>query len=341
MTASIAASVAPAKLPGGSLRDPRSARRPIAVVALLLVAAGAFAGPFVDAPVSVRQGDPFRVVVSVAQGSDVHASLRDGADVLSQAAAARVELPTGFSVWVAVLGVPCWQRPGRYVVDVAWSGGSVQRSIHVVPRDFVEESIYLNPASSAYRTDASSERYEQDRRLREVLDDTSEFPFLLDDAFRVPVEGARETSFFGDRRLYVYANGGSDRGYHLGWDLAIETGTPVHSPAPGVVVLHEDRIVTGLTLVVRHGPGLFSVYFHLSRTDVAEGSRVSAGDVLGAVGSTGVSTGPHLHWEVRAGGVAVEPKALLGESLLDSRRLYEIVYRSVVLDALNTHGDSR
>ncbi len=82
-----------------------------------------------------------------------------------------------------------------------------------------------------------------------------------------------------------------------------------------------DRVVTGLTVVVEHLPGLYSLYFHLSAIQVSEGQMVERGERLGLSGSTGLSTGPHLHWELVAAGRAVDPERWVGSPLLDTKRI--------------------
>ena len=84
------------------------------------------------------------------------------------------------------------------------------------------------------------------------------------------------------------------------------------------MVLARERIVTGLSVAIEHLPGVYSLYYHLARIVVREGQRVSAGAAVGTVGSTGLATGPHLHWEVRAAGVAIDPDAVAGAALVDT-----------------------
>lgn len=111
-----------------------------------------------------------------------------------------------------------------------------------------------------------------------------------------PVQGeTRVSGVFGSQRIL----NGEPRSPHSGTDFAAETGRPVLAAGPGVVSLvHEDMYFTGKTLMIDHGHGVQSVYAHMSRIDVADGDAVAAGDVVGAVGSTGRSTGPHLHFGV-------------------------------------------
>lgn len=94
---------------------------------------------------------------------------------------------------------------------------------------------------------------------------------------------------------------------HKGIDLPATTGTPIHASADGVVGKADWFGGYGLFVELEHGAGMETRYGHMSRIAVAEGQRVRKGDVIGYVGSTGRSTGAHLHYEVRIGGEAVNP----------------------------------
>ncbi len=100
--------------------------------------------------------------------------------------------------------------------------------------------------------------------------------------------------------------------FHRGLDLRAARGTPVAAASDGVVVAASVAPGLGKHVVVRHAGGLDSVYAHLERIDVAPGAAVSAGTPIGAAGSTGRSTGPHLHFEVRRDGHAVDPAEVVG-----------------------------
>ena len=130
--------------------------------------------------------------------------------------------------------------------------------------------------------------------------------------------------------MYEYASGGTADSVHNGVDLASPTGTPVAAAAAGVVVLAAPRLVTGLTVVLEHLPGLYTLYYHLSGMEVKAGERVSAGQTIGRVGSTGLATGPHLHWEARAGSVAVDPDGLTLERIVDKSAVFGIIGRILV-----------
>ncbi|HPJ70423.1 MAG TPA: M23 family metallopeptidase [Candidatus Mcinerneyibacteriales bacterium] len=122
--------------------------------------------------------------------------------------------------------------------------------------------------------------------------------------FDLPV-GGRVTSPFGVIRSY---NGRGYRTYHTGADIGGNpAGTPVTAPLGGEVLCAEDFYARGLTVILDHGCGVKSLYYHLDRLEVKTGESVSPGDVLGDVGTTGFSTGPHLHWDVRVNGIPVNP----------------------------------
>lgn len=121
--------------------------------------------------------------------------------------------------------------------------------------------------------------------------------------FSVPIQG-RQTSPFAIRRSY---NGGPLGSYHGGLDLAANEGVPVPAANRGRVVLAEPLKVRGNAVIIDHGLGVYSSYYHLSQIKVQKGQMVDKGDLIGLIGTTGVSTGPHLHWEIRVTGQAVDP----------------------------------
>jgi murein DD-endopeptidase MepM/ murein hydrolase activator NlpD len=120
---------------------------------------------------------------------------------------------------------------------------------------------------------------------------------------RIPLEGLTMTSNFGMRVHPVL--GGMRQ--HKGIDLAAPVGTPIYATADGVVGKAAWFGGYGLYVQLEHGNDLETRYGHMSRLNVAEGQHIHKGDILGFVGTTGRSTGPHLHYEVRVGGVAVNP----------------------------------
>lgn len=123
-----------------------------------------------------------------------------------------------------------------------------------------------------------------------------------------PLPGARLTSAFGLRKHPIL---GSTM-MHEGIDLAAPTGTPIRAAAPGRIVEAGYDAGYGKFVRVRHGERLESLYGHMARVAATAGQPVSAGDIVGFVGSTGLANGPHLHFEVRRDGIAIDPAAWSG-----------------------------
>lgn len=127
--------------------------------------------------------------------------------------------------------------------------------------------------------------------------------------FMWPVTG-RISGLFGSQRIYK----GEPGAYHSGVDVARPAGTPIIAPADGVVVLAAQQAFTleGKLLMLDHGMGLNSAFLHLSRIDVKVGDLVRRGQPIGAIGTTGRSTGPHLHWGMKWGEARIDPLLIAG-----------------------------
>jgi murein DD-endopeptidase MepM/ murein hydrolase activator NlpD len=128
---------------------------------------------------------------------------------------------------------------------------------------------------------------------------------LWQGTFGWPLAGElRSTAPFGQRRSY---GGGPVTSYHTGHDFGADIGTPVLAPITATVALAEPLQVRGNVVILDHGLGVLTGFWHLSRIDVTEGQRIGRGQVIGLAGNTGLSTGPHVHWEMRILGVPVDP----------------------------------
>ncbi|MGC9313867.1 MAG: M23 family metallopeptidase, partial [Sediminispirochaetaceae bacterium] len=200
----------------------------------------------------------------------------------------------------------------------AYGGENSQRKqidFTVLPKLFREEHINLNSELTLLRTT------EEDRKREEALEIQALYALFNpesvfgDLSFISPIrfdtlDYFRVSSEYGDRRLFQYSNDKSSRAIHTGIDMAAREGVEVYAAAPGMVVLAKDRIISGMSVVLEHLPGVYSIYFHLDSIQVETGELVEQAQVIGTVGMSGLATGPHLHWEVRVNGVAVDPKPL-------------------------------
>jgi murein DD-endopeptidase MepM/ murein hydrolase activator NlpD len=168
-------------------------------------------------------------------------------------------------------------------------------------RAFSTQYITLSPSQSDLGTD-----YEFDRvdAFKQIVSPEKHWS----GSFLRPSQG-RVSSAYGVRRYYngVFAQ----NYYHRGIDYAAPTGSPVIAPAAGRIALvgrvSEGFEIHGNTVGLDHGQGVESIFIHLNSISVREGDFVQAGQVIGTIGSTGASTGPHLHWGLYVNGVAVDP----------------------------------
>lgn len=137
--------------------------------------------------------------------------------------------------------------------------------------------------------------------------DTTQTPYFKS-GFMRPVEGGRISGVFGSQRIL----NNEPRNPHNGVDIALPTGTPVYAMADGIVCLRgDDFYYNGNFVLLDHGLGLNSVYVHLHKIHVNDGDFVRKGEKIGEVGSTGRSTGPHLHWGVQWYRKRIDPLTIL------------------------------
>ena len=213
----------------------------------------------------------------------------------------------------ALLPVDALQDPGTYDLVLSYTtarGTQVSRTwqIQVEAGDYESQQIVVSDDKAAEMTpDAINAEREK------VVTAWSQISPVLQwqGTFLRPIDPQYPTtSPFGTRRAYSVADIGN---FHAGQDFGAPEGVLVTAPAAGTVVLAERVTVRGNAVILDHGRGIFTGYWHLSEIKVQVGQQVAAGDVIGIVGNTGLSTGAHLHWEMRVDGVAVDPTQFLDE----------------------------
>ncbi len=219
-----------------------------------------------------------------------------------------IQIPRG--TYVGLLGMDMGIKPARYKLRVMATDGN--RRIHtsiltikVEKADFRTQTLSL-PASMVELDAQTLARVEKEEKRLKVLFQGYRKEKLWKGPFARPVPGDPSTKF-GLRRII----NGQPKSPHTGVDLPAEEGTPVLASNNGIVVLVDQLFFSGKSVILDHGWGTYSMYFHLSETLVREGDRVSKETVVGRVGSTGRSKGPHLHWGIRINGARVDPLALL------------------------------
>jgi len=213
----------------------------------------------------------------------------------------------------ALVPVPVDATPGPTTLGIeVWAGRGRQRfalPITVAERSYPPRSVLLPEVKKAMLTLPTGVR---DGRLVQLYLRTVSKKQEWSGPFHAPVPAPAEPSF-GCPQTYdapppVEAKTDAIWGeYHRGLDYLVPVGTPVSSPAAGTVLFAGPLLLTGETVVLDHGQGVVSVFYHLASTPVRDGDWVEAGAPLGLTGETGIAAMPHLHWGVYVHGVAVDP----------------------------------
>jgi len=218
----------------------------------------------------------------------------------------------GPHTWRALVGIDLDVTPGVHTVSIeARSGPGPRNNIHtsydlrVRPHAFPTRTLSVDEAFVNPPAEMQARIQREAVELQRIWK-TSSPERLWSGAFVRPVPG-QAVSRFGTRSVF----NGQPRSPHGGADFMSPSGTPIHAPSGGRVVLARELYFSGNTVVIDHGLGLYSLMAHLSAIDVHDGDRVSVDQVVGRVGATGRVTGPHLHWAVRAGNARVDPLSVL------------------------------
>jgi murein DD-endopeptidase MepM/ murein hydrolase activator NlpD len=262
------------------------------------VTTGTLASPFVDldvGPAPIIQGHTFRVRVELDSDGPLRGVFDDQ----------MLHFFAEQDAHYALIGINALTEPGTYTLalaasDVAGDQVYTSRGVRVTAGDYGYEEIILGDDRDAL-LDPAALAAERERLagLKSTFTDERYWEGL----FRRPID-TELTSFFGTRRLYKSPSY-QFTGYHEGTDFNGVVGDPVYAPAAGVVVLAEQLYVRGGAVVIDHGWGIYTGYWHLSQIDVEVGQRVEPGDPIALVGHTGLSTGAHLHWDFWVNGTNV------------------------------------
>lgn len=253
-------------------------------------------------PEVIVQGEAFAVTVASNDARAAVATLEGRSwDLVSMS----------HGVWWGVLAVPRDANIGvaQVLVDLYGEGGVWQRTIplsvvvlaHNVPLEEIELGGTGAPADPAAVAEDIAVRFSEHTAVSG--------PPRWQGVWTLPLEG-EVTGLFGSQRSY---DGVMAEGWHHGHDIAAQHGDPIVAPAHGTVVWSGDLVLHGMGVIIDHGAGVYSGYWHMSLIAVREGVQVAPGDWLGNVGTTGLSTGPHLHWEVIVRGIDVDPVQWIGE----------------------------
>lgn len=299
------------QLPGGAAPAPAAPTASTSLTSAGLTSAGlnsaSLPGVQVQAPARVKEGDAFTLRLSgenagrvrVRFPSELNEDVRRPSEWLSP-------VQVG-GQWVILGRVVLGQSaPVRYEVEL--DGQSAAGQIPVGPLGQPVQNLNMPASIAAVLQDP--------RRAEETAAVEKTYALRGAPMWSQPFAGAlangRRSSGFGQPRR---ERAGAKINYHYGMDYSAPKGTRVQAVNLGRVVLAANYPVRGGLVVIDHGAGLLSLYFHLSKIDVKPGQSVSRGQKIGEVGSTGYSTGPHLHLELRLRGEAVDPARWVGQLL--------------------------
>ena len=220
------------------------------------------------------------------------------------------EHPLDKTLMYAFVPVNYYTKAGskKAVINYSKQGEKKSKSIFfkVVWGEYKKEKIKVqkskvNPTKNKHKKRISKE-YKEAMKLYGSVTSKS----YIRSAFIRPLDSFI-TSDFGKARVY----NGSLKGYHSGTDFRAKVGTPLIASNDGVVALVKDRFYSGGTVVIDHGHGIYSCYFHMSKFDVKVGQNIAKGEKIGLSGQSGRVTGPHLHFAFRVGGTQVDPLQFL------------------------------
>ena len=212
--------------------------------------------------------------------------------------------------WTGFLGVDLTAVPERHdvVVKVPGSGPEQRLNIEVRKKDYGVRNLTL-PQHMVDLDAETLERVTKESAVIKGLWEAKPSSPLWGGTFLKPVPG-EVIGPFGRRSVI----NDQARSPHTGVDLRGKEGTPIKATNHGRVVLTADHFFSGLSVVIDHGGGIQSMYFHMDRIQVQHGEEVAKGAVIGTVGSTGRATGPHLHWGIRVNGARIDPLQLVDKS---------------------------
>ncbi|MBN1624583.1 MAG: M23 family metallopeptidase [Clostridia bacterium] len=223
-------------------------------------------------------------------------------------------MPYG-DVLLGLVPINWWTSPGNYSVEIFRNINDekslfTEFDIKILPDDF-EVTYQQLVVSDELAKKADPVNTANDAVMIAKAKATSNETSYLDGTFILPLDGEFGTSYAQTR----YING--ENPYrHSGLDIDGDTGDPIVACNDGVVVMAAELVRTGNTIIIDHGMWLFSSYLHMSAFDVEVGDFVKKGDLIGKVGSTGFSTGPHLHWSVTLNGNYMSPLWLVNNPVV-------------------------
>ena len=249
----------------------------------------------------IRQGDLALVTVESASILDYLTGKLEGKKFIFQS--------NGAKRHSALIGIPMDKKPGEYSIFLRGKGEdtNIIKTVRfeIKKRDYNIERLSL-PRKMVEPGEELLKRIRRDNVAIFKAKKTVSKERFWKGEFIKPVKGEIANNF-GARRIL----NGVDKKPHSGNDIRARKGSEIKSPNDGRIIYIDETYYGGNTVIIDHGQGLSTLYMHLSKILVSHGERVRKGETIGLVGSTGRSTGPHLHWGAYFDGFKVDPASLL------------------------------
>lgn len=214
--------------------------------------------------------------------------------VIDEKTYAWIAHPSDAAKKIAILAIPYHTKPN--IVDLE-GGGQVE----VVQGNYKQEKIIVS-LDKAKPTPKNQERIKREREEANAIYSNHSQKRLWDSAFMLPIQ-SKITSAYGNARLF----NDEIQSYHSGTDFRAAIGTKIFASNRGKVVIAKDRFLAGGSVVLDHGEGVFSMYYHCSAIKVKVGEIVEKGDLIALSGNTGRVSGAHLHFGILVRGAQVDP----------------------------------
>lgn len=257
-------------------------------------------------PVEVDQGEPFFVVV---KNVSERPAVKFGPEWLPLTSC-------GDGCYLALGAADLKAKPRNYPIKVSEGTLSVSLALAVLDGGFTIQHLELPPDKVILSPENEARANKEAELLRSHWANINSK--LWDGDFIMPLEGGISTAFGAIRIMNKIKTT-----RHSGLDIRGGYGTPILAANSGQVVVNDNLFFGGNTVVIDHGMGIYSVYMHLQESKVSEGVSVAKADVIGLVGSTGRSTGPHLHYTIKMAARNISPRALANLPLKKAMALGE------------------
>lgn len=213
--------------------------------------------------------------------------------------------PVDSEKFYALIPVNYYEKPSDKKVTLFYKEDEIQKSktlfFRVKDGKYEKETLSVDSSKIILSNEDKKRVSKEYVEAIKIYKTATQNSYMLSE-FIVPLN-SKITSSFGKARLYNEKL----KSYHGGTDFRADIGTPLMACNNGKVVLVKERFYAGNSVVIDHGHGIYSCYFHMSRFNVKEGQNINKGDIIGLSGNSGRVTGPHLHFGIRVGGEQVDP----------------------------------